>query len=153
MICRPALARDEDQVVEMAEAGCTETWGHHRFDGAKLRLAFRESLIEPNPTFFVAESRDGLVGFQEAYLSEYNFTDGIRAIPNVTYVRPENRGSRAAALLMMNFVRWADQHGAKECVGGNSNGFQSERTAKLLERFGFERVGICMIRRCTRSEP
>jgi hypothetical protein len=67
-------------------------------------------------------------------------------VQQVLFVRSDMRGTRAAALLMQNLVAWSERLGANEIEGGNNNGFQSERTAKFLGLFGFERVGIAMRR-------
>jgi len=147
VICRLAIARDEAEIVEMAAAGVAEAWAIHHFEPERYAAAFRASLVDPNPTFFVAEGAGGkLAGFLEAYVGEYNFTTGVFTVPHVTYVRPEKRGTRAAALLIGMFVRWSDKLGAKENIGGNSNGFRSQQTARFLKRFGYEEVGICMKR-------
>jgi GNAT superfamily N-acetyltransferase len=62
------------------------------------------------------------------------------------FVKPEKRGTRAATLLTRQLIEWAEIIGAQEIVGGNDNEFNSERTARFLEHFGFRRVGIAMRR-------
>jgi len=47
---------------------------------------------------------------------------------------------------MKQLIAWSEQLGAREIVGGNDNEFNSERTARFLEHFGFERVGYSMRR-------
>jgi L-amino acid N-acyltransferase YncA len=81
-----------------------------------------------------------------AYIHGYAFTSGIFTVQEVLYVKPGSRGTRAAAQLMAEFVRWSDMLHARESFGGNSNGFNSERTARFLEHFGFRKVGYSMKR-------
>ena len=65
-------------------------------------------------------------------------------VQRVMFVRRGHRGSRAAVLLMKTFIAWSRRLGAREIIGGNDNEFNSERTAKFLEHFGFERVGFSL---------
>lgn len=147
MIVRYALAKDEAGFLDLARIANAESTPHHVFDAERLGRVFRESLQTANPTIFVVEQHDALIGFQVAYVNEYIHTDGFFTVPQTTFVLPAKRGSRAAFLLMAHFIRWSDKLGAKECVGGNSNGYHSTQTEKFLQRFGYRTVGFCMLRR------
>lgn len=98
------------------------------------------------PTIFVVEKDRAVIGFLLADMYSYRASKGIFVTQEVLFVRPEHRGTRAAVALMKHLIAWSKMLGAKEIIGGNDNDFQSERTARFLEHFGFERVGFAMRR-------
>lgn len=144
MICRLAMPRDEDAIVALTQLDIGETLPHHTVVEARVRDTFKRSIERADPTIFVVEDRGEVVAFLLAILNGYAFTDGVYTCQEVFYVRPDRRGTRAAALLMGEFLRWSQIVGAKEIIGGNSNGLYSERTRKFLERFGFQAAGYSM---------
>lgn len=144
---RLALASDEDAIVDLGRMNAEETKQADVFSERRAREVIDEYLAKANPTIFVADHRREVVGFLIAYTGLYEHRDGFFTSQRVLYVRPDHRGSRAAILLMKELVRWSTELGAAEIVGGNDNGFQSERTARFLEHFGFEKVGYAMTKR------
>lgn len=146
MHVRLALPADEDACVELARFQVEETLPHLDFDEATTRRTFQRYLDTADPTIFVAVEKGAVIGHLMALMHTYAFTSGLFTVQEVLFVRPDKRGTRAAALLMDEFTRWSDQLGARENIGGNSNKFHSERTAKFLSRFGFEIVGYSMKR-------
>jgi GNAT superfamily N-acetyltransferase len=141
MIVRLAMPHEEDALVELARMCVAEGVPHITFVEQRVRETFQRYLKTARPTFFFAEDRGRIVGFMQAHIGGYDFADGIFTAQDVLFVHPDKRGSRAAALLMANFVSWSDQLGALENRGGNDNGLTSERTARFLGKFGFEKVG------------
>lgn len=146
MFVRLALDTDEDVVVEMARANIEETRPEITFNEEKCRASFLSYLLTASPTVFVVEHKREVVGFLLAEIMEYRAADGLFTTQEVMFVRPDKRGTRASVLLMKQLIAWSEQLGAIEIVGGNDNGFNSERTARFLEHFGFERVGFSMRR-------
>lgn len=59
-------------------------------------------------------------------------------------MKPDKRGTRAAALLMKKLIEWSQAIGAREVLGGNDNDVHSEQTARFLSRFGFRQFGYAM---------
>ena len=149
MFVRLALESDIDAVAEMARLNVEETRPEIGYDDFKCRETFYRYLDTASPTIFVVEHQRQAIAFLLADMYEYRASQGIFVTQEVLFVRPEHRGTRAAVLLMKHFIAWADQLGARECIGGNDNSFNSERTARFLEHFGFERVGFAMRRRAT----
>lgn len=137
---------DEDAVVALTKRDVAETLPHLDCDEAMVRETYRRYLKTAVPTVFVADDNGVVIGFLLAYIHGYAFTRGIFTVQEVLYVDPTSRGTRAAAHLMAEFVRWSDMLGARENIGGNSNEFHSERTARFLEHFGFKKVGYSMKR-------
>lgn len=135
------MPEDTEAIVAMARINAEQTMAHHKFNPDKVRLTVERYLSTANPTIMVVEDRRDVIGFFKATISEYDFTDGVYTTLEVIFVRPDKRGTRAAALLLREFIRWSDRLGAKENTGGNDNDFRSERTTRFLEHFGFQRVG------------
>ena len=151
---RLALEDDAEAIVDIAREAVEQTLPHHVFDPDKVRASFQRYIDTANPTFFVAEHvvTRRIVGFLKATMSEYDFTDGFYTTCEVISVRPAMRGSRAAALLLREFLAWSDMLGAKESTGGVDNGFRNDATTRFFCRFGFEVVGSFVRRRGSGSQ-
>ncbi|WP_172795225.1 GNAT family N-acetyltransferase [Polycladidibacter hongkongensis] len=130
----------------MARLNVMQTRPEIGFSEREVLATCEQYLQSANPTIFVAEDERCLVGFLVASMHGYMWAGGHYTTQDVLFVRPENRGSRAAVHLMNNLIRWSKQIGASEILGGNDNSFNSERTAAFLEHFGFEKVGFYMRR-------
>ncbi|MFY9292827.1 MAG: GNAT family N-acetyltransferase [Methylorubrum rhodinum] len=146
MFARIPTADERDVVVDLCVAAVEESVREIAPERALIEATYQEYLDTANPTFFVVEDRREIVAFLLCSLSTYRFAPGVYATQEVIYVRPDRRGTRAAALLVQELCAWSDRLGAREITGGNDNGLFSEQTAKLLGRFGFERVGLFMRR-------
>jgi L-amino acid N-acyltransferase YncA len=147
MRVRLALESDARTIVDMARTNMEQTRSTLTFDEDRCLATIASYLHTASPTIWVAETKDGeVVGFLVADFYEYRAASGIFTTQEVLFVRPDKRGTRAAAILMKELVAWSQMLGAKEIVGGNDNEFNSERTARFLEHFGFERVGFSMRR-------
>lgn len=146
MFVRLALDDEEDEYVELARQAVAESARHVPFSADRVRETFRSYLADAHPTIFVVEHERRLIGFLNATISTYTFADGHYTTQEVLFVTPEKRGTRAAALLLREFVQWSDRLGALENTGGNDNGLFTEQTSRLLMKFGFEHVGHFMRR-------
>lgn len=147
MQVRLALPTDANDIVEMGRMNMEQTRASLPYSEARLRQTIMDYLEHASPTIFVVEDRDGaVVGMLFCDFFEYPAADGLFTVQQVLYVRPEKRGTRAAALLMKELIAWSEKLGALEIIGGNDNEFNSDRTAKFLEHFGFKRVGYSMRR-------
>jgi L-amino acid N-acyltransferase YncA len=137
---------DVDAITEMARENVASTNPHWTFSEERTRATINKGIETTSPTFWVVEREREAIAFLQADMYEYEAAEGIFTVQRVLYVTPAHRGSRAALLLMKHFVDWSIQLGAREIIGGNDNAFNSERTARFLEHFGFERVGFNMRR-------
>lgn len=141
MFARLSMPEDEDEVIELARSQVAETLPHLVFSEAKTRATFKRSLQTAEPTIFVVEDQRKVVGYLVAILVDYAMSDGHFAMQDVIYVRPDKRGTRAAARLIQLYDTWAENTGALEIYTGVSNGFQPDRTSRFLQHFGFSPVG------------
>src|SRR5690625_3519231 len=146
MFVRLALESDMDAIIEMAAANMAETLPELEYSEDRVRDTVYSYLDTASPTFFVVEDSREVIGMLMADILEFRAADGLFTIQEVLYVKPEKRGSRASVILMKQLIEWSENLGAKEIIGGNDNGFNSERTARFLEHFGFQRVGFSMRR-------
>ena len=144
MKVRFAQERDFEDILAMGRHNCEQTMPHHTYEPERVAVVFQEYLDTGNPTFFVCEKEDRIVGFLLVGFGSYDYRSGFFTIQKVLYVKPENRGTRAAVLLMKHLVDWSRELGASEIVGGNDNDFKSDRTSKFLQHFGFRKVGYAM---------
>lgn len=148
MLIRLAIPSDDDAIIAMGRANCEETCAGDEYSERRARELLAAYRDGSNPTFFVAEGPGRqLVGFLMARWMNYDHRDGFYTAQSVLYVLPAKRGTRAAAALMKHFVAWSERIGASSILGGNDNSFRSERTARFLEHFGLEKVGIMMRKR------
>lgn len=138
---------DFDAVVEMSRHNMETTRSELTFSETRCRETLESSVASATPTIYVCEDKDEVIGFVVMDFLPYQAADGLFAVQEVLYVKPVKRGSRAATLLMRQLIEWAGIIGCKEIVGGNDNAFNSDRTAKFLGHFGFEKVGYAMRRR------
>jgi GNAT superfamily N-acetyltransferase len=144
---RLAMEDEEDAFVGLARVMLAESYPDQVFVEERARETFRRYLDTAHPTFFFADQDGEAIGVLQATISAYDFADGIYTTLCGTFVRPDKRGTRAAALLIAEFCRWSDALGAIESTGGNDNNLTTERTTRLLGHFGFEPVGTFVRRK------
>lgn len=146
MRVRLAIEADEENLAKMTRAAMAEARPWLTYDEAKARATFRRYLDTADPTIFVAEDASGLVGFMTASLNEFRMASGLFVLHEVIWVRPEKRGTRAAARLMAALVAWSETLGAVEIIGGNDSNIRSDQCQRFMRRFGFQTVGYAMRR-------
>lgn len=146
MKVRLALESDADAIVSMARTNMEQTRPTLTFNEARCRATVQSYIDFASPTIFVCEDKGEVIGLLVCDFYEHRAADGHFATQEVLFVRPDKRGTRAAALLMKELVAWAELIGANEIVGGNDNEFNSDRTARFLGHFGFKSVGHAMRR-------
>lgn len=146
MLVRLARLPDARDVIDMAAENARATRPDVPFDEDKAIGTFFQYMANGNPTIHVVEHDGQTLGFLMTRLMGYSFNYGQFLGQEVLYVRPGKRGTRAAAALMKHLIQEAERLGALEIVGGNDNSFNSERTARFFEHFGFERVGFSLRR-------
>jgi L-amino acid N-acyltransferase YncA len=146
MFARLALESDTEAIVDMARINAGHLKRPHVFTPDRVRAVVQRYLATANPTLWVVEDRGRCIGFAKGTISEYDYSAGIYTTLEVIFVRPEKRGSRAALLLLREFMAWSDRLGAEESTAGSDNDFKTEQTASFLERFGFDRVGFFLRR-------
>jgi len=149
MFVRLALEEDIDAIVEMGRAYAEEAaklFQGVEFDEYHARETFYRYLDKADPTIFVVEKDRQIVGFMAASFSQFMFSSGVFTTADLIYVKPENRGSRAAFLLVKEFDAWSDTLKAKMSFGGNSNALYTEKVTRLYESQGYRVSGASMVK-------
>ena len=146
MRIRLALDDEAEIFVGMVRETVAEASRPQRFDADVTRETFRQYLETSDPTIWFAE-RDGVVvGYSVVSVGQFRYSSCLYILQEVIWVRPDNRGTRAAALLTKNLIAEAERRGIPEIIGGNDSGVNPELSKRFLEHFGFETVGYCMRR-------
>lgn len=146
MHCRLALESDLPVLLELSHMQQVETLPHLDYDAEVATQTFRAYMDTANPTFLVVEDEGVVTGFLMALFHAYAFCRGHFVGQEVIYVRPDKRGTRAAARLVKAYDEWADQTGPREIFAGVANGVTVERTVRFFEHFGFDLVGATLRR-------
>lgn len=142
-----AMPDDEDAFVGLARVGVAESYPDLTFNEARAREEFAGYLATAHPTIFLAKQDGEVIGGVKAGISAVPYVDAIYTTLYSVFIRPDKRGTRAAAMLIAEFCRWSDGLGAVESTGGNDNNLTTERTTRLLGHFGFEPVGAFVRRK------
>lgn len=153
MHCRLALESDLPALLELSHMQQVETLPHLDYDAEIATQTFRAYMDTANPTFLVVEDEGVVIGFLMALFHAYAFCRGHFVSQEVIYVRPDKRGTRAAAKLFAGFVRWAERLKPEEIFAGASWGRRSAAAARWLQRFGFEPAGQHLMRRRIGGSP
>ena len=133
-------------LVDLAEAA-TALHPHLKFSKKRALNTFSRYMNEANPTIWVAESRGAIVGALAGDIGTYLVADGHFTVVELFYVQPEKRGTRAASLLIREFVEWSDNLKASEIAIATDTGQRSAQFARFIRRFGFAPAGTSMRRR------
>lgn len=90
---------------------------------------------------FLAYIGEEVVGIIVGVANKPFYRVGVVAHQHLWYVMPEARSTVVPILLLRGFERWARLVGATRIVTGSINLRYSERISKILNRFGYGRVG------------
>lgn len=146
MFVRLAIEKDREPLRELARAHAREITPHLIWSDDRADATFDAYLSGANPTVFVVEDNRELVGHVTGLMIDNAYTTGFFIVLDAIYVRPDKRGSRAAAKLMKAFNAWADRLMPCEIVCRMSNPGISERTLRFLQCFGYEPSGVSLRR-------
>lgn len=129
-------------VVELSEKMLAESvWSGLGFNLDRV-VSFAQQAVELGdraPVFMLYDG-DTAVGFLAASLTPVAFTYAYGVVEEYFYVEPEYRGTRAAFLLVREFVAWARAQNPSFIRAGVSTGVTSG-ASRLYEHFGLKAVG------------
>lgn len=146
MLARLLIDSDIPQILKLAEAHAREITPGHEFSPERALVTYNRYRNDGNGIHFVAEEGRDIVGYIGAYISDYPYTVGHAVVLDVIYVKPECRGSRAAALLMTRFTEWADRVKPLETFFRTGNSGMSPKLSAFFQRYGFTPVGSVLRR-------
>lgn len=145
MLIRPALAADLPEIVDLAfetfEAGYPLRPSRARVEATLPAILFGGGYLR------VAE-RDGVVaGFLAGIRGNGSlWSDDVCAVEQLFVVAPEYRATRAAHMLLKDFIGWGRKTGC-DAVCVTSQGALLNRVGRFYARYGFEPVETVFILR------
>lgn len=141
---RPATFDDLNTLVLMGETLHKESprWSRISYSRAKVADMLARLVAQPWGLLLVAEQDGEIIGAIAAMALPHWASDDILVEELSFFMKPEHRGSLAAARLICSFKKWAELKGGVWAHAGTSTGVEAERTAKLYERLGFTRCAI-----------
>lgn len=86
------------------------------------------------------EDNNILGGFMGELQEEWQ-SNSLMAFDYCLFVSSNNRGSKAAYLLVKAFIEWAKEQGATWIQCGTATRINTERTISFYKKFGFEHTG------------
>lgn len=145
MRARLALHRDKDAVLALAQAGAEEAHPEVPFDSEVAWQTWVEAMTTGHPVIFIVEHAGEVFGILSGFVQGYQFARGLFVAQEVIYVRPDKRGSRAAALLVAEFIKWGELMDARQIMFSITSGIRPDSTARFFSRFGAKQVGHTLI--------
>lgn len=138
---RRATANDHLGVFKLAAAMHAETdFKHYTFSPLKTLHSISEWDSGDSRVLFVVDDGKDIVGMMAVGVEDAAFSNDIVAAENVFFVRSDMRGTRAAYLLMREFLSWSEKIGAKHIRAGVATG-GGAAACRLYEHFGMQPVG------------
>lgn len=141
MLVRLAMPDDADALRPLAKAHMAEVTPSDVWDEEKAKASFERMITSGNDYFIVAEENREIIGYLSASCVEKPFSSGFIVYHELIYVRPVNRGGRAAAALLTEFNKWTDMLAPAEVIMLAANEKLDPRFGMLCKRYGFRAVG------------
>ncbi len=141
---RPATFDDINTIVLMGESLHRESprWSRINYNRAKVADMLARLITQSWGLLLVAEQEGEIIGGIAATALPHWASDDILVEELSFFMKPEHRGSLAAARLICCFKKWAELKKGVWAHAGTSTGVEPERTAKLYEKLGFTRCAI-----------
>jgi GNAT superfamily N-acetyltransferase len=145
MIVRAAVEADREQLRAHGKAHVAEVTPDEVWDDAQADATFDRAIKNGNPAVYVAETDGHVIGYVAARVVEKPFTSGLFIELDLLYVEPRYRGSRAAALLMDTYDRWASMFGKCEQYAQYTDNIP-DVVLRMLTKRGFKIHGVILKR-------
>jgi GNAT superfamily N-acetyltransferase len=143
------LAREIDRgaLCAMGEAMQAELRPDLPYCDERWNSVIDRCLTKEWPTLLIVTHDGDPAGFLLANRAEWEGTTGFFIFQRLLYVRPDKRGTRAAATLLTRFVKWAESFNPVEICCGIAEGQRSRVAARFLKSLGFIPAGQQIMRR------
>lgn len=90
---------------------------------------------------YVLEHEGAVVGVFVGYMNDFWFSEAICGFDEVIFIDPDYRGRHGLSQLLARFEGWCSERGCAAVLVGVSSGVMLERTGKLLQLLGYDKVG------------
>lgn len=107
------------------------------------------ALHDPRQLFILSlDSKGNAAGMLWAFCGPMlPWSSASVAVDQIVYVRPEKRGTKHGLLLIKAYEEWANDLGAKEVRLSIASGIHEEKSGRLYEKLGYNRLGSQFRRR------
>jgi GNAT superfamily N-acetyltransferase len=143
MMVRRANIADVPALVALGRLLHAEasSYSHTAYDADKVAQTL--ATVIAGGGVFVHETAGEIDGGFAGMIMERWFSTDRMALDLSLFVRADRRGGVIACRVTDAFLQWCKAEGiaARDVVIGVSTGINAERTGKLYERLGFERIG------------
>lgn len=148
---RTATEFDALVALQMGEAYVQET-GHYVDIPYDANLAVGNMLLaihDPRQLFLIAVDSSGeAVGMLWAFCGPaLPWSPAPVAVDQIVYVDPKKRGSKHGIELIQEYEKWAVNMGAVEVRLSIASGIHEDKSGKLYEKLGYDRLGSQFRRR------
>lgn len=136
---------DIPELLEIAVKFWNEspTYSQRPMDINKVKLHLQSLVCFPSTgCLLVCKDEEGKIvgGFAGGIIAEW-FGNSIMTFDYCLFVRQESRGSRAAYLLIKEFIAWSKEMGANIIQCGTATKIETEKTINFYKKMGFEHTG------------
>lgn len=109
----------------------------------KVKTQLQTLILYPSQgcVLVVKDDDDKILGGFMGGLQEEWQADSLMAFDYCLFVRPENRGSRVAYMLIKAFIEWSKEQGANWIQIGTATGITTDKTINFYSRMGFTHTG------------
>lgn len=142
---RNATELDALVVLKMGEDYVEET-GHYVGLPYDANLAVGNMLMaihDPRQLFILSVDPSGeVVGMLWAFCGPVlPWSPAPIAMDQIVYVKPDKRGTKHGLQLIQEYERWAVEMGAAEVRLSIASGIHEDKSGKLYEKLGYDRLG------------
>lgn len=146
IMIRPATINDIPALIKLGAQMHVESprFCRLRFSPAKVESTLLQLMSMPLGFLWVAEHEEGLIGGLAAVAGPHWCSDDLVANDLALFIDREHRGGISALRLVNRYRCWVKEIGAVIGQLGVTTGIDTEGTANLFERLGFERCGVIL---------
>lgn len=120
----------------------SDTYKQRPININKVKTQLQTLILYPSQGCVLIVKHDNQIlgGFMGGLQEEWQ-SDSLMAFDYCLFVKPENRGSRTAYLLIKAFIEWAKEQGCTWVQCGTATKINTEQTIKFYQKMGFEHTG------------
>lgn len=138
---RRATKADVPKMLELGKAMHAESrFRDFKFNDGKVTRFLEYAVTEPS--LIVLVDGEPAHAMLIAYVQPFWWGDALESDDLVLYVRPEMRGKSSVVRLVKEYKAIAKKMGVVDPRIATATGVDTQRTAKLFERLGFEGTGL-----------
>lgn len=121
----------------------SETYSQRPINLNKVKTQLQTLILYPSQgcVLVCKDADNNIIGGFMGGLQEEWQSDSLMAFDYCLFVRANNRGTKAAYLLVKSFIEWAKEQGATWIQCGIATRINTERTISFYQKMGFDHTG------------